>query len=188
MSTILFFTVSTEFDIIEGAKQKPSFRDQREYKSCIEMNNHRCVKENGEMDLEIFACDNIHKAVNAEQAELVCSMIENCQDSYENWKCFSNGYPIHCWQCISSDFTSKIVRNQQRFKHYNGELDSRGVPTQIHHSLKRMTIVSIGIDLCVGSVLIILARRLSKGRGSPLAQYIVSGIYLTYIRNWSRCS
>lgn len=127
-------------ETVEGTKGKPSGRDKQEYKSCIEIKNHRCAKETGEMDLEIYACDNIHKAISAEQAELVCSTLGNSQDDYEKWKCFSNGYPIHCWQCLNSDFTSRILRTQHRYKHYNGEIDSRDVPAQIHQSLKRMTI------------------------------------------------
>lgn len=148
----------------EETKGKLSGREKQEYLSCIEMKIHRCVKETGEMDLEIYACDNIHKVLNADQAELVCSTLGNCQDDYEKWKCFSNGYPAHCWQCLNSDFTSRIVRTQQRYKHYNGEIDSRGVPAQIHHSLKRMTIISLEIDLSVGLVIMLLARRLSNGK------------------------
>lgn len=98
-------------------------------------------RRDGPWNICVWKC--FHKAISAEQAELVCSTLGNCQDDYEKWKCFSNGYPIHCWQCLNSDFTSRIVRTQQIYKHYNGEIDSRDVPAQIHHSLKRMTIISL---------------------------------------------
>lgn len=163
-----------------GSKGKPSSSTKQETDLCLELNNHRCSMENGELDLEILACDDIHKIVNKDQAALVCSTLENCKDDYSRWKCYSNGYPVHCWQCLRSDYTSRVIRNQQRYKHYNGELDSRGIPSQIHHSLKRMTMVSLGIDLCFGSVTLLLARRMSKGKGSPLAQYVVFATYLIY--------
>lgn len=60
----------------------------------------------------------------------------------------------------------KISAGIQRFK---GELDSRGLPAQIHHSLKRMTMVSLGIDISVASLLVIMARKMSKGKGGPAA-------------------
>lgn len=53
------FIISMTIETVEGTKGKPSGKDKQEYKSCIEMKNHRCVKETGEMDLEIYACENV---------------------------------------------------------------------------------------------------------------------------------
>lgn len=58
------------------------------------------------------------------------------------------------------------------------EVDSRGLSAQVHHSLKRMTVISLGIDSIVILVSLLFTRRLSKGKGSPAVMVYVNFPYL----------
>lgn len=52
-----------------------------------------------------------------------------------------------------------------------GEVYSRGLPAKVHHSLKRMTVISLGIDSIVILVSLLLMKRLSKGNVALLSYF-----------------
>lgn len=75
---------------------------------------------------------------------------------------------------------NKNTTSHALYKTYMGEVDSRGLPAQVHHSLKRMTVISLGIDSIVILVSLLLTRRLSKGKGSPAVIVYINFPYLPH--------
>lgn len=149
------------------AKQKREQTSKPTADLCIETNNLRCTDSTGNMNIEIYACENLHKSLNFEQARLTCSTLGNYNAALSTWKCYSNGYPIQCLQCLREGFKTKKTTTHVLYKNYMGEVDSRGLPAPVQHSLKRMTVLSLGINSIVILVSLLLMRRLSKVKGSP---------------------
>lgn len=54
------------------AKQKQEQTKKPTADLCKETNNLRCTDSTGNMDIEIYACGNLHKSLNFEQSRLTC--------------------------------------------------------------------------------------------------------------------
>lgn len=57
------------------AKQKKEQTTKPTAGLCKETNNLRCTDSTENMDVEIYACENLHKSLNFEQARLTCSIL-----------------------------------------------------------------------------------------------------------------